>query len=570
MGDLAGRAGRSVPTDSTGAIPALIELPPTYYRDNFQRLCEGVETLYADLLSEDEQGLIDSWRLCSPPAQCLYVRLVSRTGPWFRVDRLEYPEIPDLAGALAELLEQGLLVHGEALDTESLGPLFTLPEWRRAFAGEAAVPVSGNKPALLEAVSALDLGDGEIQRRLAGHQPIVAPRGVEAVEVLQLLFFGNRRQGLTDFVLSDLGVARYYPYALDRQQRLFSSRAALDEYRHFGLLADAAWLMREAGDGEGLAGLGKLLLEERPRHAPSQRRYWRLLNRVARELERHGELSLSAALYRRSQLHPARERLARTLELSGEPAAALAECEAMLASPWNEPELDAVRRMRPRLLRQLGQPAPPPRRDRFDTRDMVLPASDVRVELAAARALEAEWAGVHYVENQLLNGLFGLAFWDVIFAPVAGAFHNAFQAVPADMYEPAFRERRWHLLAQRLDELRGGDLREQLLATWDRCEGYQCRWVAWRYLSRELLARSLDCLPRGVLLAIWERQLFDPAENRRGFPDLLALGQRPGEYRFYEVKGPGDQLQDSQRRWLRFFAREGIPAQVLRVSWSDD
>jgi hypothetical protein len=64
--------------------------------------------------------------------------------------------------------------------------------------------------------------------------------------------------------------------------------------------------------------------------------------------------------------------------------------------------------------------------------------------------------------------------------------------------------------------------------------------------------------------------LFDPGENRRGFPDLLALGSEPGDYCLIEVKGPGDQLQHSQRRWLRFFAAQGIPAQVARVSWCDD
>jgi hypothetical protein len=37
-----------------------------------------------------------------------------------------------------------------------------------------------------------------------------------------------------------------------------------------------------------------------------------------------------------------------------------------------------------------------------------------------------------------------------------------------------------------------------------------------------------------------------------------------------EVKGPGDALQDSQKRWLRFFARESIPAQVAWITWSDD
>ena len=77
-------------------------------------------------------------------------------------------------------------------------------------------------------------------------------------------------------------------------------------------------------------------------------------------------------------------------------------------------------------------------------------------------------------------------------------------------------------------------------------------------------------IPSSHLLAIWRRMLFDPGENRRGFPDVLALGENPGEYQLIEVKGPGDALQDSQRRWLRFFQREAIPAAVAWVQWADD
>lgn len=462
------------------------------------------------------------------------------------------------------------MIPGDALGVAELGALYTLPEWRRAFAGEPGVPVAGSKAATLEAVAGLPLAPGEAQRRLAGADQLVAPAAAEVVEVLQLLFFGNRRQGLTDFVLSDLGVARYYPYALDRSQRLFAERAALDEYRQVGRLADAAWLLREAGDAAGLGELAGLLLAERPRHPPSQRRYWRLLNRVARELERKGELMQAEALYRRSEQHPARERMARVLEASGRHAEALATCAAILDQPWCEAEADAARRMLPRLRRRLDAGSPPSPRDRFATLDLLLPRTDERVELAVARALSAHWRSVHYVENQLMNGLFGLAFWEEIFAPVPGAFHNAFQAVPADMYDGGFLPRRRERLARRLSALRSGDLQAALLATWDHCEGYQCHWVNWRALSRDLVAHSLRCLPRKVLLAIWERQLFDPAENRSGFPDLLALGHQEGDYHFYEVKGPGDQLQDSQRRWLRFFQRQGIPAQVVRVSWRDD
>ncbi len=40
--------------------------------------------------------------------------------------------------------------------------------------------------------------------------------------------------------------------------------------------------------------------------------------------------------------------------------------------------------------------------------------------------------------------------------------------------------------------------------------------------------------------------LFDPGENRRGFPDLIAFGDEPGDYLMLEVKGPGDALQESR------------------------
>ncbi|WP_444679438.1 VRR-NUC domain-containing protein [Halomonas sp. E19] len=35
-----------------------------------------------------------------------------------------------------------------------------------------------------------------------------------------------------------------------------------------------------------------------------------------------------------------------------------------------------------------------------------------------------------------------------------------------------------------------------------------------------------------------------------------------------EVKGPGDRLQDNQRRWLAHFHAHGIPVAVCQVVWS--
>ena len=34
-----------------------------------------------------------------------------------------------------------------------------------------------------------------------------------------------------------------------------------------------------------------------------------------------------------------------------------------------------------------------------------------------------------------------------------------------------------------------------------------------------------------------------------------------------EVKGPGDRLQDNQRRWLAFCAEHRMPVEVVHVQW---
>jgi VRR-NUC domain len=185
--------------------------------------------------------------------------------------------------------------------------------------------------------------------------------------------------------------------------------------------------------------------------------------------------------------------------------------------------------------------------------------------------LMERWPSVCYVENTLMNTLFGLAFWEQIFEAVPGAFHNPFQSVPADMYDSAFRSRRRASLDQRMSQLRAYDnLARILVEAYQRYHGYECRWTNWRHVSAELVEASASIIPAGHLLAIWERMLFDPGENRRGFPDLITLGSRTGDYCLMEVKGPGDALLDSQKRWLRFFQSQGIPAQVAWVKWRDD
>ncbi|CAA0099743.1 Fanconi-associated nuclease 1 [Halioglobus japonicus] len=545
-------------------------LAPYYYRDNYLRLCDTVEAQYGDILSAAESALLQTFRGLDFNAQCLYIRLISRTGPWFRESKLAYAELGAIPPILDTLLANEMVEEAYELSAQELGRLYTRSELLHAFCPAGQAQPRG-KAALLDAIEELQLDADETLAALTtiDDQRIIAPRGVELTEHLQLLFFGNRRQSLTDFVLQDLGLTRYYPYPLDRAHRLFCSREALQEYVACANLSDAHYTLLDAGEYEQLPELAAELATMTIQYASSEKRWHRLCNNVARDLERIDEHELALQLYDRSQRHPARERRARILETTGDWASARGVCEEILQKPWCEAEREAAERILPRVNRKLTGARQSRQRDKFTEITLTIARGSESVEGLAAAHLQQQWQAVHYVENALMNTLFGLAFWEQIFEAVPGVFHNPFQSAPADMYDRAFRITREHSLAARMQQLREEDLETTLVQAYERYQHYECRWTHWRYIPLELVAACARIIPAEHLLAIWERMLFDPQENRRGFPDLIALGAGAGEYCLIEVKGPGDALQDSQKRWLRYFQAHDIPAQVAWVQWHE-
>ncbi|MEM1110738.1 MAG: VRR-NUC domain-containing protein [Pseudomonadota bacterium] len=542
------------------------ELPPRYYHDNFLALLTTVLARYRDVLSAEELAWLNTLTTgLSTEAQCLYLRLAFRVGPWFRQSRLHYPEIGDIPAPLAELFAAGLVTRPEDLPAHEMGRLFTVAELRNVF---PELATTGGKPALLAALA--ELGP-ELQETVCAYhrEHLLGPVGGDVLNLLQLLFFGSFRHSLTDFVLADLGVQRFYPYALEQAIRKFDCREAVDEYLALATFRQLWNATVEADDRHAKQALAAELTTLTPHYEAAAALWSRICNRVARELERSGDFDLALALYGGSQQHPARERRARVLEAQGDWQSALSLCDDISNGPWCEQELQAAERIAPRLRRRLG--GPPVARLPVDHEEVVLrlAQSGASVERLAAAHFEASWQRVVYVENALLNGLFGLAYWDEIFSPQAAAFHHRYQRGPEDMFTRDFAERRSKLLTARRAELAAGPIKTLLLAAYDRYFGYDNYWVNWRFLDREFLAEALDVIPAAHLLAIWDRQLFDPGENRKGFPDLIALNQRQGDYCLIEVKGPGDRLQDGQRRWLRYFMKQSIPCSVARVAWQD-
>ena len=218
--------------ERASAVETPAQLHKHYYLHNFLSLCATVERQYEDFLNNQERGFLRRFYAADHAAQCLYVRLISRVGPWFRLHKLKYPEIGELAKPMEQLVEAGLVVECSGLSVDELGRLFTRQELHSAYDTLLAVPRPTNKAGLIESIEQLPMDEAQHLQQVTGTvgDELRAPVGVEQVELLQLLFFGNRHQGLTDFVLSDLGLARYYPYALNPKNRLFPAREALEEY----------------------------------------------------------------------------------------------------------------------------------------------------------------------------------------------------------------------------------------------------------------------------------------------------------------------------------------------------
>ena len=532
------------------AVPLLVatEPPPDhYYAENLLRLIETVRAQYDDVLTAPERAFGASVAALSIPAQRLFARLIGRKGPFVRVDTLAYREVEGVADALAELGTAGLVLSCPEAPPDVLLGLARRAELGRWFpTGE---PV-GRKDAHVERVVAR-YPEPVLHARMAWQCPWVALADPAFLELYRLLFFGDRRSDLAAFVVRDLGIVRYEDYELSRERRLFPDRAALDAYLALARIGDYAGDLGPAPPAE-LAAIVLDALWQPYRARLLERRRSRILNGLGRRLERTGAFDAALACYARSSAPPARERSARILARLGDAEAVEGLRGAIREAPRSALEQDFAERFAlPRRAR--GCPIDDLAWD---------PAYTTRVEAAAADALAGRGGAAWHLENALPLGLFGLAYWEWVFAPVEGMFVNAFQTAPLDLFWPDFFETRRALCA---DPLRLDDaaLRAAMLDTAASRRGIANRLVDWRALDAGTLDRVLTGIPMADVRKLLSIVTEDVDRARTGFPDLTAIYQ-DGTYEFAEVKGPNDQLRHHQRLWIDRLRAAGLPVRVLR------
>ena len=539
-------------------------LPPElYYLSNFRTVLAWLGERYADLLTAAEQTFIRNFEAVEWRAQALLVRMIMRRGCHFRLSKLDYPEIGDCLSAARPLLELGWISEQMPLTAVEVAELLRKDELL------AHLPLSDRrssqkKTALLEQMLAQDLPAQAFSNWCpALNDRLLSLQIDDLCNRLRLMFFGNLAQDWSEFVLADLGIYRYESVDITPESRGFRSRQDLEDYLHLRDLR----VRFEAG--EPVESVLPPLLAFSSANSYLRSRQSKQLFHIAQHLEKCGELEQALAVYQRSEYSEARWRQVRVLEQLGRDADAYQQALAFSARPKSDEESQRLERALPRLQRKLGFPAdrrPKPVEAACIELTLPMPAHG-SVEVAVRDHISTEQAPVHYVENTLLCSLFGLLCWDAIFAPLPGAFFHPFHSGPVDLYSADFYSRRQQLFDACLARLQQPDYAQLIVQRYREKVGIQSPFVFWTLLDEPLLEMALHCIPAQHLEACFTRLLRDIKANRSGMPDLIQFYPAERRYRMIEVKGPGDRLQDNQKRWLAFAAEQGIPVEVCYVSW---
>ncbi|MFL6656665.1 MAG: VRR-NUC domain-containing protein [Massilia sp.] len=535
-----------------------------YYLDNFHRVLEWISERYADLLTAEEHGFIATFNALPQAARALFVRMVMRKGTLFRASKLNYAEIGGTDEAARPLLPTGWVAADPVLTLDELFDLLRKAEIGALFQ-LSLHEKSARKLAQLDALRSQfadprpfsdwyrDSGD-HVYRILA--KPLC--------DRLRLIFFGNLQQDWTEFVLSDLGVFQYEQVEFSGAARGFRHRRDIDDYLALHACKE---LFHDGADLDQVLAALPPVVED---NAWLGSRRDRLLFQIAQHVEKQKDWPNAHALYAQCRFPGARGRAIRVLEKDGQYGPAFALFEQAMAAPESDAERQHLSRIGPRLQRRLGHVRATTRRPPSVQRlDLALPQpqTDWWVEGVVRDHLWRSDAPVFYVENALINALFGLLCWRAIFSAIPGAFFHPFHRGPADLHSADFYHRREADFCDCLHELESLAYQETIRTNYAQKHGISSPFLMWEALSEELIELALACIPPQHLKKWCERILLDIKTNRSGFPDLIQFWPAEKRYQMIEVKGPGDRLQDNQLRWIDYCAAHDMPISVCYLQW---
>ncbi|WP_337994450.1 VRR-NUC domain-containing protein [Lentisphaera marina] len=514
-----------------------VQLPNFYYLDNFTQLIDHVFDNHKSILRPSDLEDHNSFCLLSRNAKALYVRFLMRKGTCFRLEKISYSEIPNLIDCLSEL-ELFNFISWDSTVTEKI-KLFSKAELRILFPREF-----NSKLSRFELEEAMLMTISDIPEKVLKIK--------KDFKVFNLLYFGNLHQDLSEFILNDLGIYRYEKY--DLSHGFINSISELEEFLNFYSV------IAEYDRHKALEFFNNYSIIKST-NAVLKRRLDKFHFSFARQLERQKFFEEALEIYSLSKRSG--ERQARVLGTLKKYDQLETKCLQMLDFSKNDQEKEFAQfflsknsKFLSKTYDKLQVYIPP-------TELLELDKTDLSVERAACEYY-TQFGHCYHAENLWANALFGLFFWQVIFANVPGAFSHPFQHRPHDLYEPDFYENRKTQITELMEKP----------FTWAKAEKvYQSKFglsnpfVNWGAINKDYLRLALENFNQEQIKSIFIELLKDLRNKKKGFPDLIYFPHQGG-VELIEIKAPGDRLQKHQNTWLKFFEENKIKARVVNVSWN--
>lgn len=537
-----------------------------YYLDNFLRLIDFVTDRYNDLLTEEEVFFATQFKKMSVDAQRLYVRLIMRKGPYFRKDKIQYSEI-NIENAIQDLVDNKYFVLNPREEPSLALQTFVKNDLLTIFQELLDVKSSISKDYLLfEIIETLD--EEDIWKSLEACTDLIVPIHQEYIRLYKLLFFGNLRQGMEEFIFEDLGLMKFESYEIRMQDRFFDDREVVDAFFILSDLQYALWEMKSVGNVEDVISLGVALTNyEFP--VKFEQKKEKLFLSIGSYLEKNKMLDEALVFFAQSSINPSKERMVRILDKQEKWNDSFELCSFLLDAD-NYYEREFAEFYIEKLKKKLGKEYKKNSRKKYIEQVVELEnIPNERVEDAVLKHYHNRGRIGFYSESKIWSALTGIILWDIIFKARPNVFFNPFQRGPDDLFSARFYLENKDDIDVLFEALFYDENWQKVLL-----EKYKEKYlianhlVDWKRVTLEVFSQVISHVSIDDIIHIAKRLITNPAEFRSGLPDLLLIDPAKNSYALVEVKGPGDQLQTNQRRWLNFFEENKIPYFVQKVKWS--
>ena len=308
-----------------------IILPQKYYHQYFMEVLAFVKKYSAHLMGPEEELFILDFNKLSLDAQCLFIRLSNRRGPYFRLDKLKYDEISSIEAATKELKFSGF-ISSEFDVNEKIFEAFTKAELKATY-----THLDWSKQTKKDAI--IQLNEIQIHNSILTQFTLIEVIRQEVLEFIKMLYFGKYKKQMTEFVIRDIGhikletlnETQFTPWFESRKEAL----AAFELYKLRSLVRSA---LKETN---AIATHNTLVMIPWQKYLLSQKTHQigdPLFLLMGKQLEREEAYTLALHYYQLATKHPARERQIRILNRLGEVEKAKSLAINIMKEQWNASE----------------------------------------------------------------------------------------------------------------------------------------------------------------------------------------------------------------------------------------